>query len=626
MCGICGIAALRPEAEISASRLEQMCEALRHRGPDDVGHLVQDEVALAMRRLSIIDLEHGQQPMSNESGDVYAIQNGEIYNYASLGRDLRERGHELVTHSDTEVLVHLYEEMGPDFVRELRGMFAIAIWDRRRHRLVLARDRYGIKPLLYAESKGALAFSSELKSLMQWGQIDRTVSVLALEQYLRFNWVPGVDTIFEQVHSLAPGHMLIAEGGETRIVRFADPTSADAQIVAADLGDETLVEELLRRLRDSVRAHLVADVPVGVLLSGGVDSSLLVALAAEQVADLQTFSIGFDNPRFNELPRARLVAERFATDHHELIIDSDIAALMTRLVETFDQPLGDSSTMPSYLVSELAARHVKVALAGEGGDELFGGYNSYAADLLSRWVGPLASLAEPLVRRLPDTNSRYPDRAKRFAQGAALSPVARHCSWLEVWSDETIAQVLTDRSRPLRQAVEPLSVFEQRYAAAGRWNWLTRLQDLDVGTYLVDDLLMKTDLASMAHSLEVRVPYLDPIVADFAYGLSARKKIHRWRKKWLLKKAAEELVPTEILKAPKQGFSIPAAAWLRDELRDYATDALSEATLRRQGFFEPDVVHALYREHLDNKEDHSRRLWGVLTFTLWAEQYGARVS
>lgn len=624
MCGICGIAALQGDAAISATRLEEMCEALRHRGPDDVGTFVEDRVGLAMRRLSIIDLAHGQQPMTNEAGDVVAIQNGEIFNHEYLAEGLRERGHRLRTRSDTEVLVHLYEEHGPSFVTELRGMFAIAIWDRRRRRLVLARDRFGVKPLLYAEAGGALAFSSELKSLLMWGEIDRTVSRSALRQYLRFNWVPGAETIFEGVRNLSPGHLLVFEkGGSAQVIKFAEPTSPSANPAPAERGDEELTDELLGRLRDSVAAHLVADVPVGVLLSGGVDSSLLAALAAEQEAELQTFSIGFEDPRFNELPRARLVADRLGTDHHELIVDPDIAALMGRLVETFDQPLGDSSTLPTYLVSELAASHVKVTLAGEGGDELFGGYNAYAADFLSRFIGPVASLSEPLVRRLPDSRSRYPDRAKRFARGAALPPVARHCSWLEVWSEQGISELLSgDPGPPI--ATDPLEVFDRRYAAAGRWNWLTRLQDLDVGTYLVDDLLMKADLASMAHSLEVRVPYLDPIVADFAYALPARKKIRRGQKKWLLKRAAADLVPAEILRAPKRGFSIPAAAWLRGELREYATDVLSGSTLERQGFFDPSVVHALFREHLDNREDHSRRLWGVLTFTLWAERYGAR--
>ena len=599
--------------------------ALSHRGPDDEGVMVEPKIGLAMRRLSIIDLEHGRQPMANETGEIHVVQNGEIYNFVEIRERLQEQGHEFATHSDTEVLVHLYEERGVEFARELRGMFAVAIWDGRRKRLVLARDRYGIKPLLYTVCDGVLAFSSELKSLLQYEGVSRQLSPDSLRQYLMFNWVPGSGTIFEDIGNLPPGHVLVARDGAIRVHQFAGPTSGGAAGQTPSGDDDLLAEELLTRLRDSVRAHLVADVPVGVLLSGGVDSSMLTALAAEHTPHLKTFSIGFDDPRFNELPRARLLAQRYATDHHELVVDPDMTTLLPRLVETFDQPLGDSSTVPAYLVSELAAREVKVVLAGEGGDELFGGYNYYAADRLSRWIGPLAGLARPLIERLPEGSSRYPDRMKRFSRGAALSPMARHCSWLEVWSQETIDRLL-EGSRTASGATTPLTAFETRYAESAQWNWLTRLQDLDVGSYLVDDLLMKADLASMAHSLEVRVPFLDTAIADFAYGLQPKHKIRGLQKKWLLKRAAAKLVPPEVLAAPKQGFSIPAAAWLRDELREYATDTLSEAVLRRQGFFDSTVVHQLFREHLESRQDHSRSLWGLMMFTLWADRFGVTAS
>ncbi len=599
--------------------------ALSHRGPDDEGIMVEPGIGLAMRRLSIIDLEHGHQPIANETGEIHVVQNGEIYNFAEIREGLQGQGHEFATQSDTEVLVHLYEERGVEFARELRGMFGVAIWDGGRKRLVLARDRYGIKPLLYTVCDGVLAFSSELKSLLQYGGVSRQLSPDSLRQYLRFNWVPGSGTIFEGIDNLPPGHVLVAQDGAIRVHQFAGPTSDDAAGQTPSGDDDLLAEELLTRLRDSVRAHLVADVPVGVLLSGGVDSSMLTALAAENTPHLKTFSIGFDDPRFNELPRARLLAQRYATDHHELVVDPDMTTLLPKLVETFDQPLGDSSTVPTYLVSELAAREVKVVLAGEGGDELFGGYNYYAADRLSRWIGPLAGLTRPLTERLPDGSSRYPDRMKRFSRGAALSPMARHCSWLEVWSQETI-DTLLEKSRIASGAAAPLAAFETRYAESAQWNWLTRLQDLDVGSYLVDDLLMKADLASMAHSLEVRVPFLDTAIADFAYGLKPKHKIRGLQKKWLLKRAAAKLVPPEILAAPKQGFSIPAAAWLRDELREYATDTLSEAALQRQGFFDSTVVHELFREHLESRQDHSRSLWGLMMFTLWADRFGVTAS
>ncbi|HYH52925.1 MAG TPA: asparagine synthase (glutamine-hydrolyzing) [Solirubrobacterales bacterium] len=621
MCGICGIAALHPDADIDDVRLGRMREALQHRGPDDAGTHLARGVGLAMRRLAIIDLEAGRQPMYDESGSVAVVQNGEIYNFASLRQELVERGHRLETHSDTEVIPHLYEDEGPLFVRRLRGMFAIALWDEKRRRLLLARDRYGIKPLLYSERDGLINFSSELTSLLESGEVDRTVDPDSLGAYLRFNWIPGEETIFAGVKSLPPGHLLIAEDGKTRIEQFAEPADG-APAEASGSSAEEASAELLRRLRESVTAHLVADVPVGVLLSGGVDSAMLAALASEQVSRVKTFSIGFEDPRFNELPRARLVAERYGTDHHELVVDPDVTALMPRLIEAFDQPLGDSSTVPSFLVSELAAAHVKVALAGEGGDEMFAGYNSYAADRLGRRIGHLAALGRPLVERVPDGRTRYPDRAKRFVRGAALPPVARHCSWLEVFSQEQIESLML--RPPSNRKVASEGFFADRYGRSSDRNWLTRLQDLDVGGYLVDDLLMKTDLASMAHSLEIRVPYLDAAIADFAYDLAPNQKLRGTKKKWLLRKAAERLLPIEILKAPKQGFSIPAATWLREDLREYATDALSAETLSRQGFFDPGAVEALYREHLEMREDHSRRLWGLLMFTLWAERFQAR--
>jgi asparagine synthase (glutamine-hydrolysing) len=621
VCGICGIAALHPDAGIDDVRLGRMREALQHRGPDDAGTHLGRGVGLAMRRLAIIDLEAGRQPMYDESGSVAVVQNGEIYNFAALRQELVDRGHKLETHSDTEVIPHLYEDEGPLFLRRLRGMFAIALWDEKRRRLLLARDRYGIKPLLYSERDGVINFSSELTSLLESGAVDRTVDPDSLAAYLRFNWIPGEETIFAGVRSLPPGHLLIAEDGETRIEQYAEPAAGAPAESYAGRAEEASTE-LLRRLRESVTAHLVADVPVGVLLSGGVDSAMLAALASEQVSHVKTFSIGFEDPRFNELPRARLVAERYGTDHHELVVDPDVTALMPRLIEAFDQPLGDSSTVPSFLVSELAAAHVKVALAGEGGDEMFAGYNSYAADRIGRRIGHLAALGRPLVERIPDGRSRYPDRAKRFVRGAALPPDARHCSWLEVFSQEQIRSLLL--RPPSNGKVAAEDFFADRYGRSGDRNWLTRLQDLDVGGYLVDDLLMKTDLASMAHSLEIRVPYLDAAIADFAYGLTPDLKLRKATKKWLLRKAAERLLPTEILKAPKQGFSIPAATWLREDLREYATDALSPETLRRQGFFDPGAVEALYREHLEMREDHSRRLWGLLMFTLWAERFQAR--
>jgi asparagine synthase (glutamine-hydrolysing) len=617
MCGICGLVA--PAGPADVSLVERMNEALVHRGPDDEGTLVDGPVGLAARRLSIIDLEGGHQPLANEDGTVHAVQNGEIYNYRELREGLAARGHRLATRSDTEVLVHLYEERGPVFVDELRGMFALALWDSARRRLVLARDRYGIKPLYWRAGGGTLAFASELKALVRDPGFSREVDLDALEAFLAFNSIPAPLTIFRDARKLPPGHLLTWEpGGQPRLERFARPGPAAATDVRGEPARQ-LAAELRERLRDSVRAHLVADVPVGVLLSGGVDSSTLTALAAE-VSDqrVRTFSIGFEERSFDELDRARLVARRFDTDHHELVLRPDATDLLPRLVEAFDEPFADSSALPTYLVSQLAAEHVKVVLSGEGGDELFGGYYTYVADLLAPRLGWAAAAARPLIERLPSSSRKVPleYRAKRFARGARLPALERHHAWKEIFSPAARAELLPGRGR------DPLEVYRARYAETEGAEPLARLQDVDVGIYLVDDLLVKTDRASMAHSLEARVPFLDPAVTDLALALPTRHKVRGMSKKRLLRRAVAPLLPAEILRAPKQGFSIPAAAWLRGELEPFAREVLATD----HGILDRAAAQRVMDRHVSRREDLSRQLWGLLTFTLWWERYVASPS
>ena len=596
------------------ARLEAMSATLVHRGPDASGDLVEGPVALASRRLSIIDLAGGDQPIWNEDSSCVVVQNGEIYNHPELMHELRRAGHEYRTHSDTETIVHLYEEHGLDFARRLRGMFAVAIWDLRRRRLVLARDRYGIKPLYYRASGGTLEFASEVRALRR-GEIDLD----ALEAFLAFNSIPGPYSIFRDVRKLQPGHLLVwEECGEIAIERFARPAPVPEDELRED-DEAELVEELRARMRNSVRAHLLADVPVGVLLSGGVDSSLLAALAAQETTDaVHTFTVGFAERSFDERDDARRVAERYATNHHELLLHPDPTLLLPTLAEAFDEPFADSSALPTYLVSQLAAEHVKVALSGEGGDELFGGYYTYAADLLADRVGPLARLASPVVERLPSSSARtsFDYRAKRFVRAAHLPPLERHHGWKEIFSAEARA-ALTERGSEL----DPIDVYRQRYRETEGAEPLARLQDVDFAIYLVDDLLVKTDRASMAHSLEARVPFLDPIVTNFAFALPRRQRVRGLSKKVLLRKAAEPLLPREVVHGRKRGFSIPAAAWLRGELAPFARETLSPETLRRQGFFRPEPVQRLLDDHVAARVDNSRQLWGLLAFTLWYERH-----
>ena len=611
MCGICGIATTRGGADLES--LRAMSDLLVHRGPDSAGEYVDGGIALAARRLSILDLEHGDQPIANEDGSCVVVQNGEIYNYPELRRELERAGHVLRTRCDTEALVHLYEEHGLGFAERLRGMFAVAIWDGRRRRLVLARDRYGIKPLYYRHVGDELRFASELRALPR-GEIDLD----ALEAFLAFNSIPAPYSIFRDVRKLPAGEVLVWEDGEVSLDRYARPGPAAAGELRD--GDEAeLVEELRARLRDSVRAHLLSDVPVGVLLSGGVDSAALAALAAQETPEpVHTFTIGFAERSFDERADARLVAERYGTEHHELLVRPEPELLLRSLADAFDEPFADSSALPTYLVSQLAAEHVKVALSGEGGDELFGGYYTYVADLTADRLAPLARAVRPLVEALPASTRKasLDYKAKRFVRAAHLPPLERHHGWKEIFSSDARAE-LTGR----RTASDPVDVYRARYAETAGAPQLARLQDVDFGVYLVDDLLVKTDRASMAHSLEARVPFLDPLVTTLAFALPTRLKVRGLAKKVLLRKAVEPLLPAEVVRGRKRGFSIPAAAWLRGELEPFARETLSAENLQRQRFFQPEPVKRLIEEHVAGREDWSRQLWGLLAFTLWYERH-----
>jgi asparagine synthase (glutamine-hydrolysing) len=615
VCGICGIAAL-DRADVDARSLRAMMASLRHRGPDSDGSLVSGPVALGMRRLSIIDLAGGEQPIGNETGSVQVVQNGEIMNYRELRRLLQRRGHVLSTDSDTEVLVHLYEDEGPAFVERLRGMFALALWDAGERRLLLARDRFGIKPLLYRQEPGRLLFASEMRALP-----DGEVDLRALEAYLTFNSIPAPLTISTGTRKLPAGHLLEVRWprrgrASIELRRYARVSPAPRTHQRRQPAAE-LAAELRDRLRDSVRAHLVADVPVGVLLSGGVDSSAIAAFAAmEGGGPVETFSVGFDEPSFDELSHARLVARRYGTDHHEIVLDAAAAQTMAELAGAFDEPFGDSSALPTYLVCRLARRHVKVALSGEGADELFGGYHTYVADAIAPWLAPLAPLAGPIVDRLPSSSRRVPFdyKAKRFVHGAALPPLERHHAWKEIFSPAMRRRLLVHGG-----GGDPLAVLRGRYAETEDADPLARLQDVDLGVYLVDDLLVKTDRASMANSLEARVPYLDTAVSDLALALPPALRVRGLSKKRLLRRAVEPLLPREVVHGPKRGFSIPLAAWLRGGLEPFARDVLSAETLRRQGYLRPEPVAALLDAHVAGRVDNSRQIWGLMAFTLWRD-------
>jgi asparagine synthase (glutamine-hydrolysing) len=623
VCGICGLVALNGQP-VDPALLQEMNDTLLHRGPDSGGTHVDGAVGIAARRLSIIDLETGDQPLSNEDGTVTVVQNGEIYNYRELREELRAKGHTFRTKGDTEVLAHLYEERGPAFAEDLRGMFAVAVWDAKRRRLVLARDRFGIKPLYYRLTQSSLSFASELKALLRQPDFSREIDPDAVDAFLAFSFVPAPYSIFREVRKLPPGSVLVwdADGGsDVQVERYARPRPAPASEIRSG-SEAELAEELRERLRDSVRAHLIADVPVGVLLSGGVDSCTLAALASEVAAPVRTFTIGFDERGFDERSLARLIAERYGTDHHELLLRPDAVQLLPALAATFDEPFADSSAIPTYLVSELARRHVKVALSGEGGDEFFGGYNYYAGHGLARRLAPLAALARPFVERLPTSTgkpSSFDWKAKRFVRSASLSTLERHYAWKSVFTPEERRGLVQPDQRP---AHSPLDLLREQYTVTeDAADELARVMGIDLGLFMVDDMLVKTDRASMAHSLEARVPLLDPVVAELALALPTRMKVRGLSKKRLLRRAAEPLLPREILEGEKRGFVPPIGAWLAGELQPMTREALSPSNVRRQGFFQPEAVTGLLDEHAAGRADNSRKIWALLTFSLWFDRY-----
>ncbi|HWQ23593.1 MAG TPA: asparagine synthase (glutamine-hydrolyzing) [Gaiellaceae bacterium] len=625
MCGVCGLVSLNG-ARVERQALEEMSGALVHRGPDSDGIFVDGQVGIAARRLAIIDLAGGDQPIANEDGSIHVVQNGEIYNYRELRRELESRGHRFGTQSDTEVLVHLYEEHGLGFAERLRGMFAIAIWDARARQLVLARDRFGIKPLYYRAHEGSLSFASELKALLRTPGFSRDVDLDALDAFLAFGFVPAPLTIFREARKLQPGTLLTwqeGEGASVRLVRYAGRGPAHAAEVRTESAD-ALAAELRERLRDSVRAHLVADVPVGVLLSGGIDSATLVALAAEAASEpVRTFTVGFEERHFDERAAARLVAERYGTDHHEIVMRPDAVSLLPAMADIFDEPFADASAIPAFLVSRLAREEVKVALSGEGGDELFGGYNYYVGHRLAPVLGRVASLARPLVERLPSSSAKASTldwRAKRFVRSAEQPALRRHYAWKTyIPPDERAALLLPSR----RGMADPFDLLSEQYAESKGRDELSRVMDIDIGLFLVDDMLVKTDRVSMANSLEVRVPMLDPVVAELALALPSELKVRGLAKKRLLKKAVEPLVPPEIIRGEKKGFAIPLAAWLRNELEPFARDVLSTENLRRQGFFDPQAVGRLLENHVSGRADEGRKLWALLNFCLWHDRFGS---
>ena len=612
----------RPDEQVEAAQVHRMCQSIVHRGPDDEGIYAQGPVGLGMRRLSIIDLSGGHQPIHNEDKSIWIVYNGEIYNFPELRRGLEQRGHKFYTHTDTEIIVHLYEELGADCVKKLRGMFAIALYDERRQSLLLARDRLGKKPLHYAVHQGRLLFGSEIKTILAVAPELAEVNPEGLLQYFYFGYIPDPHTAFRRIHKLPPGHLMEYGNGRTSIRGFWDLPEYGTQ---AAMSEEDCLEELERRLEEAVRIRLISDVPLGALLSGGVDSSIIVALMARVTSQpVKTFSIGFEAEKFNEAEYARLVAERFGTDHHELILNPNLEETLTFLSGMLEEPFGDSSMLPTYYVSRMARQHVTVALSGDGGDELFAGYDRYLVamerrkfDRIPNWLGRI--YRDQVHHRVPAGMF-----GKNLAWNASLTARDRYLddvSYLPVLHRER-SLFSKDFLRAAEHLPNPLEQWQHYYDHAPAKDSLSRLLYLDTKTYLTADILAKVDRMSMATSLEVRVPMLDHEFVEWVAALPVDWKFRTGTRKFILKKLAERLgIPPALLHRRKQGFQLPLVEWMRDSMKDqYLRVLLEERTLQR-GYFKPDAVRALIDEHTRGRRNRSGILWRMLVLELWHRNF-----
>ncbi len=622
MCGIAGLINIEIGNPAEFDVVRRMCQTLVHRGPDDEGFYVKGNVGLGMRRLSIIDLAGGRQPVHNEDKTVWVVFNGEIYNFRQLRHELERAGHRFYTNTDTEVIVHLYEDLGADCVQKLRGMFALAIYDERQRRLLLARDRLGKKPLHYAFANGRLLFGSEIKAILaaapELAEVDRD----ALLHFFCFNYISDPHTAFKQIRKLPPGHLIVFSDGQLEVRKYWDLPAFGTVNPRSEL---ECFEELEHRLAESVRMRMISDVPLGALLSGGTDSSAVVALMAQASSrPVKTFSIGFHHADFDETDSARVVARRFGTEHHELIMAPHFEQTLDHLTHMLEEPFGDSSILPTYFVSCLAREHVTVVLSGDGGDEIFAGYNRYSVSMRRRVFDSVPPWAGRLFR-----DSIYPYLpsgffGRKFAYNASLPHRERYIdslSFLPVGAaDRSLfsAEFLSWA----RNRVSPAESFRNFYDQAPARDPLSRMQYLDAKTYLSADILCKVDRMSMATSLEVRCPILDHVFVEWITSLTPRWKLHLGRRKYALKKVAERLgVPSEVLHRRKQGFSLPLVHWMRNELKEELPRLLLEPRTLQRGYFDPQSVRRLLDEHQRGRFDHSGRIWQLLIFELWHRNF-----
>lgn len=624
MCGIVGIVR-NDKSEVDQDLVARMCNAIRHRGPDDDGFYFNGAVGLGMRRLSIIDVKGGQQPIHNQDRSAWIVFNGEIYNYLELRAQLEKLGHTFYTNSDTEAIIHAYDQYGNDCPKYLRGMFAFAIWDERTQELFLARDRVGKKPILYARVNGQFVFGSEFSALLQHPDIGKDIDFAALNYYVSFMCVPAPLTAYRDIRKLEPGHSLRYRKGEITIERYWQPDFSRK----LDIGEQEAGQQAIKILRDAVKVRLMSEVPLGAFLSGGIDSSAVVALMSEESsAPVKTFSIGFEEQDFSELHHARRVAEHVGADHHEFIVRPDALEVLPVLVEHYGEPYADSSAVPTYYVARETRKHVTVALNGDGGDESFAGYERYAAMRLAETYHRIpAVLRDTLLRQAVDLmpsseakRSRLRD-VKRFVEAASLPKAERYLRWVSVFSSQAKQDLYTENFKRETSAHPAASIIDPWFARANGSGIVDAALLADIMTYLPNDLLVKVDIATMANSLEARSPFLDHHVIEFAASLPEKYKLRGLTTKYLLKKVLKQLLPAENLTRRKMGFGVPIGHWFRGKLQPFLRETiLSEAALKR-GLFKPEAVKRLVELHTHSERDYSHQLWTLLMLELWFQRF-----
>jgi asparagine synthase (glutamine-hydrolysing) len=624
MCGICGV--IYPKDKLAQGDiLKRMCDTLIHRGPDDSGMFIHENVGLGVQRLSIIDVAGGHQPIHNEDETVWIAFNGEIYNYLELREFLQKKGHSFYTKTDTECIVHLYEELGIECVKKLRGMFAFAIWDDNKKHLHLARDRFGIKPLYYTEVDGKLIFASEIKAILEHPAITRDVDLSSIHDYLSFLYVPSPRTMFSGIRKLPAAHWLKFSEGQLHIERYWKLEFNHSDNVASE---EEYAEQVYECLKESVKMRLMSEVPLGAFLSGGVDSSGIVAMIGKLMSEpVKTFSIGFKSQGlYNELPYARLMAKRYTTEHHEFIVEPNAVELVPKMVWHLDEPIADASAILNYLVAKMAKEYVTVVLTGLGGDEVFAGYRRYCGNRMARWYERIPTalrrgFIEKIINILPASEEsrllNYSRLAKKFIAGVHLSPEERYFSWNSFFTEELKINLYSEQLKAHLNSEPSFAVLKRYFDEVSSPEFLDKAQYVDQKTYLVEDPLMLTDKMSMANSLEARVPLLDHKLAELAAQVPASLRLKGLKTKYILKKALTDIVPKEILQRQKQGFSMPIDTWLRSGLSDWCRELLSKRQIEKRGYFNYDIIQWILQQHQGGKKDFSQHIWALLVLEVW---------